>query len=149
MYPVLSQFWLVFGSPIDLKTSFDWKELQFRVLDTMIQSESCLRRLNQAYSPEVIEARSTLSCEALELYKVSVFLASLLGWHRSSRPLSSSIKLLKCAGSKQHPRIHLLVIRLFTSRIRKLRKERLCQSQRFNAFRESFNVPQSKTKAVC
>lgn len=78
MYPVLFQFWLVFGSPIDLKTSFDWKKLQFRVLDTIILSESGLRRLNQTYSPEVIEARSAVSCEALELYKVNVFLASLL-----------------------------------------------------------------------
>ena len=36
-YPILFQSWLVSGSPIDLTTSFDWKERRFRVLDTGIQ----------------------------------------------------------------------------------------------------------------
>ena len=53
-----SQFWLVFGSPIDLRTSLDWKELRSRVLDTIIPSESRLRRLNRTYSSEVVEAWS-------------------------------------------------------------------------------------------
>ena len=44
-YPILFQSWLVFGSPIDLTTSFDWKERRFRVLDTGIQSEGNFKRV--------------------------------------------------------------------------------------------------------
>ena len=61
------------------------------------------RRLNRTYSPKVIEAWSTVSCEASELYKVNVLLASPLRWHRSSRPQSPSIKLSKSAGSEPQP----------------------------------------------
>ena len=103
MYPILFQFWLIFGSPINLRTSLDWKELRFWVLDTIIPLESRLRRLNRTYNSKVVEAWSTLSCEAFKLYKVNVFLASPLKWHRNSRLLSPSIKLLKCPGSELQP----------------------------------------------
>ena len=70
---ILFRFWLVFGSPIDLRTSLDGKELRFQVLDTSIPSESCLRRINRTYSSEVVKAWSTVSCEAFKLYKVNIF----------------------------------------------------------------------------
>ena len=45
-YPILFQSWLVSGSPIDLTTSFDWKERRFRILlDTDIQSEDSFKRI--------------------------------------------------------------------------------------------------------
>ena len=75
-YPILFQSWLVSGSPIDLMTSFDWEERRFRILDTGIESEGNLKGLDRTYSSQVPQAWSTVSCGALELCKVNVFLAS-------------------------------------------------------------------------
>lgn len=103
MYPILFQFWLVFGSPIDLRASFDWKELRFRGLDVIIPLESYPRRLNRIYNSEVFEVWSIVSCEAFKLYKVNVFLVSPFRWHKSSRLFNPSIKLLKCVGNESQP----------------------------------------------
>ena len=75
-YPILFKSWLVSGSPIDLTTSFDWEERRFRILDTGIESVGNLKGLEGTYSSQVPKAWSTVSCEALELCKVNVFLAS-------------------------------------------------------------------------